>query len=113
MFSGGDINLCAVSLKPPVGLPVMSLKISLGEKPNIFSPPDLNNCLRLELDQPIITNDEIEAIKNIEKSTNKKLNSATIDIIFKNSSNGYELKNGLDKICFEAKSQILYGKKIS
>ena len=91
---------------------VMSLKISLGEKPNIFSSPELNKCLRLELDQPIISNQEIEAIKNIGKATNKKLNSATIDILFKNSSNGFELKNGLDKICFEAKSQILDGKNI-
>ena len=91
---------------------VMSLKISLGQRPNIFSKPNSNNCFRLELEQPILTNDEIESIKKIDKSTNGKLNSAVIDILFKNSSNGFELKNGLEKICFQAKSQILEGKNI-
>ena len=34
---------------------VMSLKMSLGSKPNIFSTPEQNNYLRLELDQPILS----------------------------------------------------------
>jgi len=91
---------------------VMSLKISLGPKPNIFSKPDENKCFRLELDQPILNNSEIDAIKDIENRTSGKLKSAVIDITFKNSKNENELKNGIEKICLQAKSQILDGKNI-
>ena len=41
---------------------VMSLKMTLGSKPNIFNKPKDNKSFRLELDQPIITNEEIESI---------------------------------------------------
>ncbi len=91
---------------------VMSLKMSLGPKPNIFSDPECNECFRLELDQPILTNREIQTIKNIGKLTNKRLKVGVIDILFKNSNKGTELKNGLENICFEAKSQILEGKNL-
>ena len=49
---------------------VMSLDMSLGSKPNIFSKPDDNNCFRLELSQPIIKNEEMMSLASIEKNTN-------------------------------------------
>ncbi len=91
---------------------VMSLNISLGPKPNIFSHPENNNCFRLELDQPILTNEDINSIINIDKSTNGKLKSAVIDVLFKNSDDSNELESAIEKICNEAKSQIINGKNI-
>ena len=41
---------------------VMSLDMTLGEKPNIFDSPENNFKARLELNQPILTNDNIEEI---------------------------------------------------
>ena len=91
---------------------VMSIDMSLGHKPNIFSLPDENNSLRLELNQPIIKNEEIQALISIEKNTKGRLKSSVIDILFKNSNKGNELQNGLDRICYEAKEQILEGSNI-
>ena len=51
---------------------VMSLKMSLGSKPNIFSTPDQNNFLRLELDQPILSNDDLQSIIILKDLTNGK-----------------------------------------
>ena len=87
----------------------MSLKMSLGAKPNIFSTPDKNDCFRLELDQPILSNLELESIINIQNSTNGKLKSSRIDILFKNSDSADELKEGIENICYEAKSHIKDG----
>ncbi|MFL2679763.1 MAG: glutamate synthase large subunit [Alphaproteobacteria bacterium] len=88
---------------------VMSLQMSLGAKPNIFSTPQNNNNFRLELEQPILTNEELSSIKEIQKSSNRKLKVSTIDIVFKNSNNGNELKQSLEKICFAAKAQVKDG----
>jgi len=91
---------------------VMSLDVTLGAKPNIFSTPKTNNNFRLELNHPVLDNQEMNAILNIEKSSNGKLKSGVIEILFKNSSKGNELKDALDKICLKAKSLISEGKNI-
>ena len=52
---------------------VMSLDMTLGEKPNIFDSPENNFKARLELNQPILTNNDIEKIKNIEETTKGRL----------------------------------------
>ena len=91
---------------------VMSLGISLGSRPNIFSDPDENNNLRLELNQPILRNEDIEIINSLDEFTNKKLNTGRIDILFKNSNKGKELLIGLENICLQAKDLILDGKNL-
>ena len=91
---------------------VMSLKMSLGAKPNIFSSPEENDCYRLELEQPILTNEELESIVDIKTSTQGKLKASMIDILFKNSDSGNELQDAIDRICYEAKSHIKDGSNI-
>ena len=71
---------------------VMSLDMTLGEKPNIFDSPEQNTNARLELKQPILTNKEISKIKNIENNTKGKLKASVLDILFKNSTKEIELK---------------------
>ena len=90
----------------------MSLDMTLGEKPNIFDSPDENVKPRLEIEQPILTNTDMLKIKDIEEITRGKFKASTIDILFKNSNKGKELSDGLERICFEAKSQILDGANI-
>ena len=90
----------------------MSLDITLGAKPNLFSTPENNENYRLELEHPIIDNNEMAAVHCIEDSTGGKIKSGTIEILFKNSSKGEELTDALEKICLKAKSLILEGKNI-
>ena len=47
---------------------VMSLEMSLGSKPNIFSKPDENNSFRLELSHPIIQNDEMISLLSLRRT---------------------------------------------
>ena len=77
---------------------VMSLDMTLGEKPNIFDSPEQNTNARLELEQPILTNKEISKIKNIENNTKGKLKASVIDILFKNSTKEIELRDALERI---------------
>ena len=91
---------------------VMSLKNTLGPRPNLFSKPSENQNSRLEINQPLLTNPQLEIIQDISKYSDKKLNSGTVEILFKNSLNGNELKDGIDNICLHAKELILEGKNI-
>ncbi len=91
---------------------VMSLDITLGSKPNLFSTPEQNKNFRLELEHPVIGNQELVSIKNLGKSTGGKLKTGSIDILFKNSSKGTELEEALDRICHEAKLMVSEGKNI-
>ena len=50
---------------------VMSLEMSLGSKPNIFSKPEDNNSFRLELSQPVIKNEEMISLISIHENTNE------------------------------------------
>ena len=74
--------------------------------------PEDNNSFRLELSQPVIKNEEMISLISIHENTNDRLKSSVIDILFKNSNKGNELKEGLDRICYEAKNQILEGSNI-
>ena len=55
---------------------------------------------------------KISSILSIDKLTNGKLKSSVIDILFKNSQKGNELEEGIEKICYEAKSHIKDGSNI-
>ena len=88
----------------------MSLKMSLGSKTKYFFYTGSINYLRLELDQPILSNDELCSIVNLKISLNGKLKTSKVDILFKNSNSETNQK-GIDKICYEVKSQIKDGSK--
>ena len=91
---------------------VMSLKNTLGTKPNIFSSPIKNKNFRLEIEQPILNNEEIKIIKNIGIHSNENLSSGLVDILFKNSLNDDYLEKGIEKICLQTKKLIKEGKNI-
>ena len=91
---------------------VMSLKNTLGPKPNLFSEPVDNTNSRLEIEQPLLTNQEINVVKNISEYSDNKLQSGIVDILFKNSQNADELKDGIDNLCLHVKELILEGKNI-
>ena len=73
-------------------------------KNKYFDSPENNFKARLELNQPILTNDNIEKIRNIEQTTKGRLKASTIDILLKFIEID-ELREGIDRICFKAKSR--------
>ena len=61
---------------------VMSLKIYLGAKPNIFDFNNQNTNKLLEIDHPILTDNELEILKTINEEIENGFNSHTVDITF-------------------------------
>ena len=61
---------------------VMSVVSFIGPKPNLLGIFDLNPPIRLEVSQPVLSFDDIEKIRHIEKHTNGKFRSYELDICY-------------------------------
>ena len=61
---------------------VMSVVSFIGPKPNLLGVFDINPPMRLEVSQPVLSFDDIEKIRHIEKHTNGKFRSYELDICY-------------------------------
>jgi glutamate synthase (NADPH) large chain len=82
---------------------VMSLFTSVGRTWNILSETPLH-CKAIYLPQPVLTNEEMEKIKNV-KHTNFR--SRTISAVFKVNDGPDSLEKALDRICVDADRAII------
>ena len=82
---------------------VMALNTSIGKSYNILSESP-RHCKQISLDQPILTNEELERIKNLPPND---FRPTVIDITFRNSDNKNTLKNALDDICKQVDKAVL------
>jgi glutamate synthase (NADPH) large chain len=58
---------------------VMSLVSIIGPRPNLFDLKGLSTTKRLEVRQPILTNDDLEKIRSISEVSNSHFKSLTLD----------------------------------
>ena len=61
---------------------VMSLVSFIGPKPNLLNTNDINPPIRLEVSQPVLSFDDMEKLRNIEKYTSNKFQSFELDICY-------------------------------
>ena len=61
---------------------VMSLVSIIGPRPNLFDLEGMSNSKRLEVRQPILTNDDLEKIRSISQMSGDHFKSHTFDITF-------------------------------
>ncbi len=59
---------------------VMSLVSLIGPRPNLLGRPEANLRKRLEVRQPILTNEDLEKIRGISRHADNAFRSVTIDI---------------------------------
>jgi glutamate synthase (NADPH) large chain len=84
---------------------IMSLDCYVGPEQNLLEVSP-QHCHRLMLPHPIITNEELAALKHIAKRGWK---SQTIDITFERSLGQQGLVQAIDRICREAEEAIAQG----
>jgi glutamate synthase (NADPH/NADH) large chain len=61
---------------------VMSLTSFIGPKPNLLGIEETNPALRLEVHQPVLTNEDISRLRNIEQHTQGRYRSLVLDITY-------------------------------
>ncbi len=85
---------------------VMSLVSFIGPRPNLLDLEGTSKQKRLEVDQPILTNEDLERIRQIGAVKDNDFSSITIDITFDASRGPSGMGPTLDCICAEAEEAV-------
>jgi glutamate synthase (NADPH/NADH) large chain/glutamate synthase (ferredoxin) len=91
---------------------VMSLVSFIGPKPNLLDINQVNPPMRLEVSQPVLDFADMAKLRDIEKFTQGKFRSHTIDITYPLSWGHEGVEAKLASLCAEAVDAIKGGKNI-
>ncbi|MBU1212051.1 MAG: glutamate synthase large subunit [Alphaproteobacteria bacterium] len=88
---------------------VMSLVSFIGPRPNILDLEGTSKQKRLEVDQPILTNEDLERIRSIGEVKDNSFSSITIDITYPVEAGAAGMEDALDSACAEAEEAVRSG----
>ncbi len=85
---------------------VMSLVSFIGPRPNLFDLEGAEAQKRLEVRQPILTNEDLEKIRTIENVEGSGFKSITIDISYPAANGPAGMRPALEAICIQAEAAV-------
>ncbi len=85
---------------------VMSLVTFIGPRPNLLDLEGTSKQKRLEIYQPILTNEDLERIRQIGSVRDNQFSSVTIDITYPASKGARGMSWALDVVCAEAEEAV-------
>ena len=91
---------------------VMSLISFIGPRPNLLDLEGTANIKRLEVRQPILTNEDLEKIRVIGEVGDNEFLTITIDITYAAENGAEGMKERLDRICERAEKRVREGYNI-
>ena len=90
---------------------VMSLLSMIGPRPNLLGM-EAGTHKRLEISQPILTNDDLAKIRSVEVALDGAFRTETIDITWRASKGAKGLRMALKEMCWAATEAVLQDKNI-
>ena len=91
---------------------VMSLVSLIGPRPNLLGLSDGGTNMRLEISQPVLTNTDLERIRDIEDSSGGAFRTRTLDICYPVEKGSAGMKTALDALCERAEVTVGEGYNI-
>jgi glutamate synthase (NADPH) large chain len=88
---------------------VMSLTSFIGPKPNLLGINETNPALRLEVHQPVLSNDDIAKLRNIDKLTQGQYKSLVLDITYPATQGAAGCEIALQALCGAADKAVADG----
>jgi len=88
---------------------VMSLVSIIGPRPNLFDLEGLSKNKRLEVRQPILTNEDLEKICSISEIAESHFKSRTLDTTFHAGLGAAGMEQVLDELCARAEAAVREG----
>ena len=85
---------------------VMSLVSMIGPRPNLLGR-DAGSHKRLEVDQPILTNEDVAKIRSVEAALDGAFRTTTIDITWDAASGADGLEMAIREMCWAATEAVL------
>jgi len=90
---------------------VMSLVSMIGPRPNLLGQ-DAGSHKRLEIDQPILTNEDVARIRSIEAALDGAFRTQTVDMTWDASTGAAGLEQAIKEMCWSATEAVLADKNI-
>ncbi len=90
---------------------VMSLVSMIGPRPNLLGH-EAGTHKRLEVDQPVLTNADLEKIRSVEEALDGAFRTETIDITWDAKSGAAGLELALKEMCWAATEAVLADRNI-
>ncbi len=91
---------------------VMSLVSFIGPRPNLFDLEGLAERRRLEVRQPILTNDDLEKIRMIGEISDNQFQTQTLDITYGQNRGADYMVEALERLCQRAERAVENGYNI-
>ncbi|MTI00109.1 glutamate synthase large subunit [Roseibium sp. RKSG952] len=91
---------------------VMSLVSFIGPRPNLFDLKGLSTRKRLEVRQPILTNDDLEKIRAIGDIADNQFSAKTLDITYSADRGADGMESALAELSAKAEKAVLDGYNI-
>src|SRR5262245_17958499 len=88
---------------------VMSLVSIIGPRPNIFDLEGTSKTKRLEVRQPILTNEDLEKIRSISEMSGDHFKSSSFDITFPAEHGADGMGWAIDELCERAEEEVRNG----
>ncbi len=90
---------------------VMSLTSMIGPRPNLLGH-DAGTHKRLEVDQPILTNKDLEKIRSVETALDGAFRTETVDMTWDAASGAEGLEMAIKEMCWAATEAVLQDRNI-
>jgi glutamate synthase (NADPH/NADH) large chain len=81
---------------------VMSLVSLIGPRPNLLGLHEAGSHMRLEVRQPILTNEDLEKIRHIHNLVGDAFRTITIDTTYSASEGAEGMEPALARVCYKA-----------
>ncbi len=91
---------------------VMSLSMLIGPRPNLLGLGDSGAQKRLEVKQPVLSNEDLERIRHIEDNTNGAFRTCTLDICYTADQQAAGMEAALERLCARAEQAVRGGDNI-
>ncbi|MEJ2423947.1 MAG: glutamate synthase large subunit [Candidatus Thiodiazotropha sp.] len=91
---------------------VMSLVSLIGPRPNLLNMADAGEYMRLEVCQPVLTNEDLERIRHIEDNTGGAFRTKTLHMVYPAGDGVAGMQGALAALCELAESRVREGYNI-
>jgi glutamate synthase (NADPH/NADH) large chain len=91
---------------------VMSLVSLIGPRPNLLGLHETGQHWRLEVNQPILTNEDLERIRHIQNNSGNIFRTKNIPIVYPASHGVDGMAPALEQLCLDAEQAVLDGYNI-
>ena len=84
----------------------MSLVSLIGPRPNLLGIDEASRNWRLEVNQPVLTNEDLERVRHIQDNSGGAFRTRTLDMVYRAETGAEGMEPALDRLCSDAEQAV-------